>query len=104
MRSIRRRLSCLVLNPEGDKQFRLFGTAQMSTPDISRYKAKEVTFESYLSIGYNYRMTDIRAAVGREKFKRLPEMIERRRFLAKRYDELLKDVTELTLRAYVGSQ
>jgi hypothetical protein len=31
-------------------------------------------------------------------------MIERRRFLAKRYDELLKDVTELTLRAYVGSQ
>ena len=31
-------------------------------------------FESYDELGYNYRMTDIQAAVGREQLKRLPQM------------------------------
>ena len=42
-------------------------------------------------IGYNYRMTDIQAAVGREQLKRMPEIIATRRALADRYRELLKD-------------
>jgi dTDP-4-amino-4,6-dideoxygalactose transaminase len=42
--------------------------------------------ESYLEVGYNYRMTDIQAAVGIEQLKRLPGLLERRRALAARYD------------------
>jgi perosamine synthetase len=42
-------------------------------------------------------MTDIQAAVGREQLKRLPEIIERRRYLAQRYQEMLADVPGLKL-------
>jgi len=82
-------------NPEWDRQFRLWRQHGMSVPDAVRHKAKEVTFESYPVMGYNYRMTDIQAAIGREQVKRLPEIIGRRRFLATRYNELLRDIPGL---------
>ncbi|OWY65475.1 aminotransferase DegT, partial [cyanobacterium TDX16] len=47
--------------------------------------------------GYNYRMTDIQAAVGREQLKRLPEIVARRRYLARRYQQQLSDVPGLKL-------
>jgi perosamine synthetase len=84
-------------NPEWDKQFRLWRQHSMSIPDTQRHEAKEVIFESYLTIGYNYRMTDIQAAVGREQLKRLPAMVERRRFLAKRYGQLLRRIPGVVL-------
>jgi dTDP-4-amino-4,6-dideoxygalactose transaminase len=79
-------------NPEWDNQFRLLRQHSMSVPATARHSSKEVVFESYLSVGYNYRMTDIQAAVGREQLKRLPEMVSRRRALAERYRELLREV------------
>jgi perosamine synthetase len=82
-------------NADWDKAFRLHRQHCMSIPDTARHSAKEVTFESYLTVGYNYRMTDIQAAVGREQLKRLPEMIARRRFLARRYRDLLEKVNDI---------
>ena len=84
-------------NREWDRQFRLWRHHGMSVPDTVRHGAKEVIFESYTILGYNYRMTDIQAAVGREQLKRLPEIIERRHFLAGRYSELLANVPGLIL-------
>jgi dTDP-4-amino-4,6-dideoxygalactose transaminase len=84
-------------NPEWDQQLRLWRQHGMSVPDTARHGAKEVIFESYPSLGYNYRMTDIQAAIGREQLKRLPEVVERRRFLAGRYRELLANVVGLGL-------
>lgn len=84
-------------NPEWDKQFRLWRQHGMSVPDTVRHGAKQVIFESYPMLGYNYRMTDIQAAVGREQLKRLPEIVERRRYLAQRYQEKLADVPGLKL-------
>lgn len=43
-----------------------------------------------LELGFNYRMTDIQAALGVSQMARLQTFIDRRRALAKRYDELLK--------------
>lgn len=40
-----------------------------------------------LELGYNYRTTDIAAALGIRQMARLPEFIARRREIAKRYDE-----------------
>jgi UDP-4-amino-4,6-dideoxy-N-acetyl-beta-L-altrosamine transaminase len=40
-------------------------------------------------LGYNYRMTDIQAALGISQLTRLPEYIERRNLLAQRYDDAL---------------
>ena len=42
-------------------------------------------FEAYPTVGFNYRMTDIQAAVGREQLKRLPAIVAERRALAARY-------------------
>ncbi|MBM4343665.1 MAG: DegT/DnrJ/EryC1/StrS family aminotransferase [Deltaproteobacteria bacterium] len=47
--------------------------------------------ESYAEPGWNYRMTDLQAAVGVEQLKRLPAIVERRRALAAHYDALLQD-------------
>ncbi len=41
-------------------------------------------------LGYNYRMTDIQAALGRSQLGRLDEFIERRNALARRYDRALE--------------
>ncbi len=72
-----------------DAQLKLIRQHGMSVPDTVRHGAKQVIFESYPVLGYNYRMTDIQAAVGREQLKKLPEVITRRRTLASQYESLL---------------
>lgn len=42
-----------------------------------------------VALGYNYRMTDIQAALGLSQMARLGAYVERRRLLARRYDALL---------------
>jgi UDP-4-amino-4,6-dideoxy-N-acetyl-beta-L-altrosamine transaminase len=44
-----------------------------------------------LELGFNYRMTDIQAALGLSQMRRLDEFVAKRRLIAKRYDELLAD-------------
>lgn len=44
------------------------------------------------ALGYNYRMTELQAALGRAQLKRLPQMMARRTALADRYDALLRDL------------
>lgn len=44
-----------------------------------------------LALGYNYRMTDIQAALGLSQLARLPEMAAERQALADRYDALLQN-------------
>lgn len=84
-------------DPEYDRKFRLWRQHCMSTPDTVRHGAREVIFELYPMLGYNYRMTDIQAAVGREQLKRLPEIVARRRQRVTRYRELLASVPGLVL-------
>ena len=45
-----------------------------------------------LELGFNYRITDIQAALGTSQMQRLSDFIARRRFLAQRYDYLLQDL------------
>lgn len=77
-------------DPELDRQFRLLRQHGMSVPDTLRHNARQVIFETYPIMGYNYRLTDIQAAIGRVQLKRLPEIISRRRCIAKRYSQLLQ--------------
>jgi perosamine synthetase len=76
-------------NAQWDEKFRLLRQHAMSVPDTVRHGASQVIFESYPTLGYNYRMTDIQAAVGREQLRRLPGIVEERRALAARYRDLL---------------
>lgn len=82
--------------PEFDRKFRLWRQHGMDVPDTIRHTANQVVFESYPELGYNYRMTDIQAAVGREQLRRLPDLVNRRRQLAARYHALLGRITGLT--------
>jgi perosamine synthetase len=82
---------------EIDRKFRLLRQHGMSVPDTVRHSSPEVVFESYPELGFNYRLTDIQAAIGREQLKRLPEAIARRRGLAAAYRILLSDIPGLVL-------
>ena len=84
-------------NAGWDQQFRLLRQHAMGVSDTVRHASDKVIFETYASVGYNYRMTDIQAAVGREQLLRLPGIVERRRKLAVHYGELLRDIKGLGL-------
>lgn len=77
-------------NPEWAARLRLLRQHGMSVDDRTRHAASDVVFESYPILGYNYRLTDIQAAVGREQLRRLPANVARRRDLAAMYAEALR--------------
>lgn len=78
-------------------KFKLLRQHGMSVSDTVRHGSARVIFETHPVLGYNYRMTDIQAAVGREQLKRLPGIVARRRALADRYAELLGEAQWLGL-------
>jgi perosamine synthetase len=84
-------------NSEFDSKFRLLRQHGMSVPDTVRHGSPQVIFEDYLVVGYNYRMTDMQAAVGRKQLMKLRDIVARRRAIAARYGDLLADVEELVL-------
>lgn len=82
-------------NPEWDRKFRLWRQHGMGVPDTARHHSNQVIFESYDELGYNYRMTDIQAAVGRVQLAKLTEMIARRREQTQIYRELLSELPDV---------
>lgn len=67
----------------------------MSVSAAERHGSTLAPAEEYLEIGFNYRMTDLQAAVGLVQLSRLDEVVERRRALAARYQRALADVPGL---------
>ena len=84
-------------NPEFNERLRLWRQHSMSISDSVRHGSKRVKFEDYPELGYNYRLTDIQAAIGRAQLRRLQSIIEKRRFLAFKYLELFKTCDIITL-------
>ena len=82
-------------NPEWDRLFRLWRQHGMSVSDVTRHGARDVLFESYSVLGYNYRMTDVQAAIGRKQLERLSDIVQKRRALAAKYHQLLADIPGL---------
>ncbi|HWA00951.1 MAG TPA: DegT/DnrJ/EryC1/StrS family aminotransferase [Caulobacterales bacterium] len=78
-------------NPAYDKQFKLLRQHAMSVPDTIRHGSNQVIFETHPVLGYNYRMTDIQAAVGREQLRRVADIVPARRELAQNYNILLSN-------------
>jgi perosamine synthetase len=63
----------------------------------ARHQSDSVIIEGYSEIGFNYRMTDIQAAVGLVQLGKLDAIVTRRRELAERYHEMLDDLPGFTL-------
>jgi dTDP-4-amino-4,6-dideoxygalactose transaminase len=68
----------------------------MNSSDQKRHNSDQVIIESHDVLGYNYRMTDLQAALGRAQLARLPLIIENRRALARRYETFLKSLPKIT--------
>jgi len=68
----------------------------MSVSAAERHASTQPVLESYLETGFNYRMTDVQAAIGLVQLAKLDGMVARRRELAARYQTLLAEVPGLT--------
>ncbi|MEA5487710.1 MULTISPECIES: UDP-4-amino-4,6-dideoxy-N-acetyl-beta-L-altrosamine transaminase [Pseudanabaena] len=75
-----------------EKLIRLRSHGITRNPDLMQGESHGAWYYQQLELGFNYRMTDIQAALGLSQMKRLDEFIARRQFLAQRYNHLLKDL------------
>jgi perosamine synthetase len=69
----------------------------MSISDLVRHNASSTLYESYEVIGYNYRLTDLQAALGIRQMEHIEDFIERRRSVAARYNEAFAGFEEIAL-------
>jgi dTDP-4-amino-4,6-dideoxygalactose transaminase len=67
----------------------------MSVSATDRHHTDRVVIETYDELGFNYRMTDVQAAIGLVQLEKLPDVIARRRELADRYHKLFTEIDGL---------
>lgn len=66
------------------------------TQDMIPRSQQELWNYQQIDLGFNYRMTDIHAALGLSQMQRLDEFIVNRHNIAKRYDQMLSDLPVIT--------
>jgi dTDP-4-amino-4,6-dideoxygalactose transaminase len=79
-------------DPALDARFRVLRQHGMSVSDRARHSATQIIFEEHSVLGFNYRMTDIQAAIGRVQLQRLPEIASARRRIAEQYREVFANI------------
>lgn len=84
-------------NKEHYEQLKLLRQHGMSVDDRTRHNAKKIIFEDYIKIGYNFRMTDIQAALGIKQLERLDWIVKERRKIALNYNKAFKNINCLRL-------
>jgi len=79
-------------NEEYYNRLKLLRQHAMSVNASMRHDSKTVVFEDHMEVGYNYRMTDIQAAIGIKQLEKLDWIITERRKIALKYIDELKDI------------
>ena len=79
-------------NPEWATYVRRLREHGMSVSAADRHNSDTAVIEHYLDTGFNYRMTDIQAAIGLVQLAKLDEIVARRRLLGQRYLDQLSDI------------
>ncbi len=79
------------------EQARVLRAHGASTSDLARHKAGGLAQETYDVVGYNYRMTDLQAAIGIKQMELLDSLIARRVRIAGLYNEAFEELVELEL-------
>jgi len=83
----------------GDEQLaakaRVLRATGASSSDLERHSAKGLLVQQYADFGYNYRMTDIQAAIGLVQLRKLDAMLRERAAQAQRYTEALAGLDEI---------
>ena len=83
-------------DPEVAETVRLARSHGMSSLTWDRHRGHSLSYDVTL-LGYNYRIDEMRAALGRVQLAKLPQANARRRELTRRYREKLEDIAGLTL-------
>ena len=73
------------------KQLRSHGISNKPS-EMEGRPADEIWNYQQLALGFNYRMTELQAALGLSQLNKLDEFIQTRQFIASRYDEKLKSM------------
>jgi len=80
-------------NPElAEKMRRLRSHGITSDPALMTHSKDGLWYYQQIELGFNYRMSDLHAALGISQLKRLDEFIANRRSIAKRYDQALSEL------------
>jgi len=79
-------------NPEWAARLRRLREHGMTVSAADRHAAGTVVLEGYAETAFNYRMTDLQAAMGLVQLGRLPAIVARRREIVARYHALLADL------------
>jgi dTDP-4-amino-4,6-dideoxygalactose transaminase len=89
----------MVVTPDEEVAARLRRLREhgMDVSAAARHRERQPVIEHYLEVGFNYRMTDMQAAIGLVQLGRLREIVARRRELAQRYQRLLADIPGLEM-------
>jgi perosamine synthetase len=82
-------------DPKLAERLRRIRQHAMSLSDVVRHNAKQISSETYDEVGFNFRMTDMQAAIGITQLGRLNDFLMRRRHLAARYTEALQHLSWL---------
>jgi perosamine synthetase len=84
-------------DPELAQRLRRLRHQGMSVSDLERHGARGVVLESYPEVGFNFRLSDLHAALGLAQLEKLPAFVAERRALAACYAELLAGEPRLAL-------
>lgn len=81
----------MLVTPDSDVAARLRRLREhgMDISAAARHASHQPVIEHYLELGFNFRMTDVQAAIGLVQLGKLGQLIARRRMLARRYQQLL---------------
>jgi perosamine synthetase len=80
-------------NEEHYKRLKLLRQHGMSVNDRVRHESAKIIFEDHVEVGYNYRLTDIQAAVGLQQLEKLDWIVNKRRKIAKKYNNAFKNIS-----------
>lgn len=69
----------------------------MSVNDRVRHESSKIIFEDHVELGYNYRMTDIQAAVGIKQLEKLDFIVSERRKIAFQYHKAFGNISTIRL-------
>ncbi|GMQ23426.1 aminotransferase class I/II-fold pyridoxal phosphate-dependent enzyme [Algoriphagus sp. oki45] len=69
---------------------------------LSTQAREDLPYYQHLDIGYNYKMTNMAAAVGLAQLERLDEIVEKRKRINKQYKELMKSYPGISFQENSG--
>lgn len=89
----------MLVTPDADIAARLHRLREhgMDISAAQRHESRQPVIEHYIEAGFNYRMTDVQAAIGLVQLSKLYQMVARRRQFAERYQRLLSRIPGLQM-------